>query len=104
MKILELSDFSSEIQNNVEKMIIKPYKQKHICTTSRFRVLITKVDKVVLKNLICENVSFRLVNLYLLKDIELGGQNTYFFIIDDYNRILPYDASHLFCPYLIEKE
>lgn len=104
MKILELDEFSVEIQNNIEKVVINPYKKKNICTTSRFRVLITKTDKVVLKNLICENVSFRLINLRLLKDIELGSNRTYFFIIDDYNRILPYDASHLFCPYLIERE
>lgn len=103
MKILELNEFGPEVQSNVEKIVIKPYKKKHLCTSKRFRVLITKTDKVVLKNLICENVSFRLVNLYLLKEIEVGSDNTYFFIIDDYNRVLPYNASHLFCPDKIEK-
>ena len=103
MKILELSDFDLQIQKNVETHVIKPYKKKNLCTSKRFRVLITKTDKIILKNIICEGVTSRLVNLYLLKEIEVGSDNTYFFIIDDYNRVLPYNASHLFCPDKIEK-
>lgn len=103
MRIYELTDFESSIQNRIEKQLLKDYRKKHLGISHRYRVLITKTDKVVLKNIICEGVSFRLMNFKFLKEIEVGSNHIYYFLLDDYNRILPYNVNHFFCPDKIEK-
>ena len=104
MRIYELTDFDCSIQNRIEKQLLKDYRKKHPSLSSRFRVLITKTDRIVLKNIICEGVSFRLINFKIKKEIDIGSDTIYYFLIDDYNRVLPYNVNHFFCPDLIEKE
>ena len=102
MRMLEISDFSDEIQKNLEKQINLQFKKKYSCKNKRLRVLMANVsskDKLN-KTIYCEEIPYKCYSVKFIESIEIG--HSYYFLIDCRNRILGEDVNHLFCPYLIE--